>query len=244
MLNIFNVFIDKLPSEIKKILIDLPLTKTQNFKGEICRTFMITASGAEGLSLKNVRTVHIMEPYWNTVRTEQVKGRAIRICSHAGLPFKERNVEIFNYISTITPELLKTQQTLEIQDGGMTTDQHILSLAQIKEMVNSSFLNAMKSSAVDCSLNAADNEQIKCFVQQGTMEDFLYDPRLKEDIASTDQSEVEMEVQRKGYKVKGVHYVGIEKDGKTLLYSATNTDFTTPLGEVNDKKVKWFEKAT
>ena len=244
LINIFNVFIDKLPSEIKKILIDLPLTKTQNFKGELCRTFMITASGAEGLSLKNVRTVHVMEPYWNTVRTEQVKGRAIRICSHAGLPFKERNVEIFNYISTITPELLKTQQTLEIQDSGKTTDEHILSLAQIKEMVNSSFLNAMKSAAVDCSLNAADNEQIKCFVQQGNIDDFLYDPRLKEDIASTDQSEVETEVQRKGYKVKGIHYVGIEKDGKTLLYSATNTEFTTPLGEVNDKKVKWFEKAT
>ena len=240
LINIFNMFIDKLPSEIKKVLQSLPIAETRNLKGQVCKVFMITGAGAEGLSLRNVRTVHIMEPYWNKVRTEQVKGRAIRICSHADLPFEERNVEIFNYISTITPELLKTQQTLEIQDDGKSTDQHILALAEIKEKVNSSFLTAMKSAAVDCSLNAADNERIKCFVQQGSDTDFLYDPRLREDIASTDQSEVESEVERKGYKLKGVHYVGLVQDGKTILYAATNSEFTTPLGEVNGNKVKWY----
>jgi len=243
LINVFNMFIDKLPSEIKKVLSESPLSATKNLQGQLCRVFMITGAGAEGLSLRNVRTVHIMEPYWNKVRTEQVKGRAIRICSHADLPFKERNVEIFNYVSTITPELLKTQQTLEIQDEGRTTDQYILALAEIKEKVNSSFLGAMKSAAVDCKLNEADNEHIKCFVQQGKITDFLYDPRLRQDIASTDQSEVEEEIIRKGYTIKGIQYVGIVKDGKTLLYPSTATDYTKepPLGEVIDKKVKWFK---
>jgi hypothetical protein len=40
-----------------------------------------------------------MEPYWNDVRMAQVKGRAVRICSHQELPLKERNVSIFTYIS-------------------------------------------------------------------------------------------------------------------------------------------------
>jgi len=240
LINIFNMFIDKLPSEIKAVLTSLPLASTKNMKGELCKVFMITGSGAEGLSLKCVRTVHIMEPYWNKVRTEQVKGRAIRICSHADLPFEERTVEIFTYISTITKELLKTQQTLDIQDEGKTTDQYILNLAEIKEKVNSSFLTAMKSSAVDCFLNTVDNENIACYAQEGSMTDFLYDPRIKEDIDSTDQTEVETVIERKGYKIKGVDYVGIKQGDKTILYSTANDTMSEQLGEVIGKAVRWF----
>ena len=50
--------------------------------GDLIKIFMITASGAEGISLQNVRYVHITEPYWHPVRREQVIGRAKRICSH------------------------------------------------------------------------------------------------------------------------------------------------------------------
>jgi Helicase conserved C-terminal domain len=60
-----------------------------NKRGGLCRVFCITSAGAEGLSLKNVRQVHIMEPYWNSVRTDQVKGRAVRICSHTDLEYNE-----------------------------------------------------------------------------------------------------------------------------------------------------------
>ena len=240
LINIFNMFIDKLPSEIKSVLTSLPISNTKNMNGEICKVFMITGAGAEGLSLKCVRTVHIMEPYWNTVRTEQVKGRAIRICSHADLPFDERNVEIFTYISTISKELLKTQQTLDIQDEGKTTDQYILNLAEIKEKVNSSFLTAMKSSAVDCFLNTVDNENIACYAQEGSIDDFLYDPRIKEDIDSTDQTEIETVIERKGYKIKGVEYVGIKQGEKTVIYSTTNDKMKEPLGEIVGKAVGWF----
>ena len=85
---------------------------TGNLKGELCRVFCITSAGAEGLSLRNVRRVHIMEPYWNNVRTEQVKGRAVRICSHMDLEYNdvpernERTVEIFTYCSTFSEDAL------------------------------------------------------------------------------------------------------------------------------------------
>jgi hypothetical protein len=85
---------------------------TGNLRGELCRVFCITSAGAEGLSLKNVRRVHIMEPYWNPVRTDQVKGRAVRICSHIDLNYSEspedneRTVEVFTYCSTFSPEAL------------------------------------------------------------------------------------------------------------------------------------------
>jgi hypothetical protein len=85
---------------------------TGNLRGELCRVFCITSAGAEGLSLKNVRRVHIMEPYWNPVRTDQVKGRAVRICSHIDLNYSsspeenERTVEVYTYCSTFANEAL------------------------------------------------------------------------------------------------------------------------------------------
>ena len=68
-----------------------------NFMGEIIRIFMITASGAEGINLKNTQYVHIVEPYWHMVRMRQVIGRARRICSHEDLPKNMRNVKIYVY---------------------------------------------------------------------------------------------------------------------------------------------------
>ena len=43
------------------------------------KILLTTKTGAEGIDLKNVRQVHIVEPYWNPVRLKQVKGRAIRV---------------------------------------------------------------------------------------------------------------------------------------------------------------------
>ena len=63
---------------------------------------MITASGAEGINLKNVRYVHLIEPYWHPVRIEQVIGRARRICSHKDLPPEQRNIETFLYITKLS----------------------------------------------------------------------------------------------------------------------------------------------
>ena len=67
---------------------------------------MITSSGAEGINLQNVRNVHLIEPYWHPIRTEQVIGRARRICSHQALPYSdddnknERTVNVYLYLMT------------------------------------------------------------------------------------------------------------------------------------------------
>jgi hypothetical protein len=70
-----------------------------NKHGEIMSLILLSSTGAEGLDLKNVRHVHIMEPYWNYSRLDQVKHRAIRNDSHIGLPKNERNVSTYIYLS-------------------------------------------------------------------------------------------------------------------------------------------------
>ena len=100
----------ELPPELSAILEVAGFTG--NLRGELCSVFCITSAGAEGLSLRNVRRVHIMEPYWNHVRTDQVKGRAVRICSHVDLQYNpepslnERTVEVFTYCSVFHPDAL------------------------------------------------------------------------------------------------------------------------------------------
>ena len=68
--------------------------------GDIIKVLMITSSGSEGITLKNTRFVHIIEPYWHPVRTDQVIGRARRICSHQDLPEELKTVEVFIYLMT------------------------------------------------------------------------------------------------------------------------------------------------
>jgi len=72
-----------------------------NKYGEYIQLILISESGAEGISLTCVRQVHILEPYWNNVRINQVFGRAIRLHSHDDLEPKERTVEEFIYLSVL-----------------------------------------------------------------------------------------------------------------------------------------------
>ncbi len=157
---VFNAAWGKMPpglaAEIKELC-----GATHNQQGEIAKIFMITASGAEGISLSNVRQVHIMEPYWNYVRLEQVKGRAIRICSHMDLPPEERTVDVFTYVSRFSEAQMKERlvdETLKNQDGGITTDQSILALSNKKKHLADSMFEVMQSSAVDCELNKHENK--------------------------------------------------------------------------------------
>jgi superfamily II DNA or RNA helicase len=92
------------PSSIRDGLLRI---SGNNFYGEVINTLMISASGAEGIDLRNVRYVHIMEPYWHPVRIEQVVGRARRICSHQDLPPELRTVQVFMYLMVYSETQLK-----------------------------------------------------------------------------------------------------------------------------------------
>ena len=73
----------------------------KNKYGEYVQIMIISSAGAEGISLTCVRQVHILEPYWNYVRIDQVLGRAIRMRSHNALDKKDRNVEQYMYLSIL-----------------------------------------------------------------------------------------------------------------------------------------------
>jgi superfamily II DNA or RNA helicase len=124
-----------------------------NKHGKISKILMISPAGAEGLNLYNVRQVHIMEPYWNEVRIEQVIGRAIRQCHHADLPINERIVDVFRY------KMIR-------ENGKETADEKLENISRRKNNLLLSFMEAIKEVAVDCELFKAHNmigSKYKCF---------------------------------------------------------------------------------
>ena len=55
-----------------------------------------------GISLKNVRAVHLMEPQWSAADEDQAVGRATRKNSHDLVP---RNVEVTRWLAVPPPNL-------------------------------------------------------------------------------------------------------------------------------------------
>jgi hypothetical protein len=184
LLNIFNGAFDKIPEDMRRVLQESGYTERKNKYGEICWVFGITGAGAEGISLKCCRSVHIMEPYWNKVRLDQVKGRAIRICSHQDLPFKDREVEIYTYYTIFSAEQMnmnKIDITIRQTDEDETSDEKVYNVGLKKDKINQELLDLLKETAMDCGLNAADNGAVSCFVVDGKPDQYLFDPNLQLD---------------------------------------------------------------
>jgi hypothetical protein len=169
--NIYNSNWGVVPEEITT---QLNKVSKNNLYGEIIKIFMITASGAEGISLKDTRYVHIMEPYWHMVRPHQVIGRARRICSHEDLPKKLRTVKVYMYLSVLSEEHKTSEKHIELRirdvsktDGvtPITTDETLFETASLKEKINNQVLNAVKSSSFDCNLYATKqtDEKVVCY---------------------------------------------------------------------------------
>lgn len=119
--------------------------RPNNSDGRQLRIIMGSPSIKEGVSFLNVRQVHILEPYWNRSRLEQVIGRASRFCSHKNLPDDEQVVDVYIYIAVSA----KIHQTI---------DEYILSLSVQKDRLIKQFERALKGGAIDCRLNRAMNK--------------------------------------------------------------------------------------
>ena len=164
MLNAFNSNSDKLPSSARDSLARLyggaGLT---NDHGELVRLLLLTPSGAEGLNLRNVREVHLMEPFWHVNRIDQVIGRAVRARSHLALPPAERHVDIFMYVATLTPAQCKNNTTIRLKDKCMSSDEFVHEVALRKKATIESLLDIMRRASVDCRVHQASHgNRVRC----------------------------------------------------------------------------------
>lgn len=231
LMNLFNGDFKNIPKEVFK---KLPEDYNQLY-GKLVKLFCITASGAEGISLKNVRAVLIMEPYWNNIRIDQVIGRAIRSCSHETLPLKDRNVVVYRYIMKFTKQQLEKDFTIQTLDKGITTDEHILLMANKKMAIVNKFLKMLKASSFDCIINSYQNKPLendyKCYswALGVNKNDLAFTSNIKDDFKIMKHRKFQIPKRNKGRVVskKGIKYV--EMNGKIYnYYSYINAGILIP----------------
>ena len=214
--NVFNSSWSNVP---QNIVDKLKAMSNNNYLGEIIKVLMITSSGAEGISLKNVRFVHIVESYWHYVRIEQVIGRARRICSHVDLPIALRTVKVFLYLMTFSEKQLETDGSIELKlkdkskitNTPISSDKFLYEIAILKNNIIQQILKSVKETAIDCNINASiDNpDNLQCYSFSGSNTNtFSYAPSIIEE-----QSDVVAMINKKEITwkptiitIKGINY--------------------------------------
>jgi hypothetical protein len=121
----------------KKELIKDFFNKKENEDGSMLKVLLGSPAIKEGVSLLRVKQVHILEPYWNMSRLEQIIGRAIRFCSHKDVLFAEREVKVYIYIAT------------GLKSSEVTVDKHIMNLCFKKKELTDQCELIMREMAVD-----------------------------------------------------------------------------------------------
>jgi hypothetical protein len=118
------------------------LTGEDNKDGHKVKVVLISRAGSEGIDLKFIRQVHILEPWYNMNRIEQIIGRAVRNLSHKALEFEERNVEIFMHGTILGKENIEE-----------AADLYVYRVAEFKAIQIGNITRLLKESAVDCIIN-------------------------------------------------------------------------------------------
>lgn len=120
------------------------IVRSDNTYGERVKVILISKAAAEGLDFKNIRQVHVIDPWYNMNRIEQIIGRAVRFRSHISLPVNQRNVEI--YLHGCHDEKKET------------VDMYMYRLAETKAKQIGNITRVLKEVSVDCHLNIGQSE--------------------------------------------------------------------------------------
>ena len=121
------------------------ITDKKNTDGSQIKVIIISRAGSEGIDLKNIRNVHVLEPWYNMNRTEQVIGRGIRNKSHLQLPFEKRNCSIYLYGSILT------------DNRNESIDLYLYRKAENKSIKIGRVSRVMKETATDCLLTQKED---------------------------------------------------------------------------------------
>ena len=119
-----------------------------NLKGRNIRVIIGSRVMAEGISLKWVRQIHILDAWYHLNRIEQIIGRGLRFCSHKEYPRDERNVMV--YLHSIAP---MKNKTLMLDSH----DMYLYRKAWGKSVQMGRVETILKENSIDCELHKKTN---------------------------------------------------------------------------------------
>lgn len=111
-----------------------------NKDGDRIKVIIVSKIGTEGIDFKRIREIHLLEPWFNLNRAEQIIGRGVRYCSHIDLSKDKRNVTIMFH-------------AVKYNENEESVDLRTYRIAEIKQRRISEIEKILKESSIDCNLN-------------------------------------------------------------------------------------------
>jgi hypothetical protein len=103
-----------------------------NDASDTCKILILTSRSGTGISLKNVRVIHLMEPQWTATEEQQAIGRCTRKGSH---DLVRKNVDVVRWIAL--PPLSKP---------GRSADQKVHKRMTVKKKYTQTYLEKIQKS--------------------------------------------------------------------------------------------------
>ena len=131
-----------IPEEKKKIL-DKYFSNTNNVKGRFIKLVLGSIVMSEGMTMKNVKEIHIIHTSYHLGQLVQVIGRGIRFCTHndvatEDIPYPE--VKVYRYVVKSPNE------------KNLSTEELLYKKAEKKYLLVKETERLMKENSIDCPL--------------------------------------------------------------------------------------------
>ena len=121
------------------------LRRRENMNGDDIRVIIASPKVSEGVDFRYVRQIHVLDPWFNMSRIEQVVGRGTRTCSHSLLPFEDQNCTVYLHVNRLSDG----QEVLDEYIYREIVEQKAIKIAKVKK--------AIMESAMDCTLEKPVN---------------------------------------------------------------------------------------
>ena len=232
----FAVFTGDTHLNMQKKILDA-FTNPKNVTGKDIWLLLISSVGSEGLDLKNIRHVHIVEPYWHYTQMHQVVSRANRFKSHVDLPKSDWTIQPYVYLSVFPETKLKNYKLKDT----LSTDEHLWKLSFDKQKNHEKFLTLLKSIAIDCQihvdLNKISPKILRCnmCVPNGQK---VYDVDITKDILSENKceqmSDQNVSKEIKPFKFEGITYF-VDDTHEIPVFFERNSEFESVFTQISQQ---------
>jgi hypothetical protein len=225
---------DEIPETKQKIINDV-FNCVDNINGKYLKFILGSSVMSEGVTLENVKSVHILDVHYNLGRAEQVIGRAIRFCKHQQYIKKTGNispvVDVYKYVVS--------------NKKGLSTDEILYQKAELKYILVKKVERVLKETAVDCPVMLHGNvfpedlDKYKDCVEP-TLENVKKGKKICPAICDFETCDYTCNIHGKYYDTKNKTYKELEQ--KEIDYGTFNENMYKSEIDIVKRKIKQLYK--
>lgn len=168
-----------------------------NLQGQRIHVILASDGYNQGVDLKGVKHIHILEPFLKIMSDKQAIGRAVRHCSHSDFPKDKWNVMIHRYAmglesTSFTQQNKKSKKHYTLEN----IDKKIYEEAFERGMDLFTLYSVIQEAAIDCRVlqnfhkQNEDYSHLKCYSFKLTEEDNKINMKMKTKDADNEQKRI------------------------------------------------------